>query len=64
MADGNCNLGFGIWDLDGETRGLRVPALGILQRQLLHNWNFAMRAAKLGFRIIHPAGGETALQNC
>ena len=56
------DLGFGIWDLDGKTWGLRAAGMVILQRGVLHNGNFATRGAKLGFRIIGPPGGEGSLQ--
>ena len=45
-----------------ENKGLAGGGAGILQRGVLHNWDYAMRAAKLGFCIIHPAGGETVMQ--
>ena len=64
MAGGICKLGFGIWDLDGKTQGLRAQRMGILQWGSAPGGCFAVRAAKLGFCIIHPAGGETVLQNC
>ena len=49
--------------MDGKQRGLRAQGMGILQGGLAAGGCFATRAAKLGFCIIHPAGGETVLQN-
>ena len=39
-----------------------ATGMGILQRGFLQKGNFATRGAKLGFRIIRPAGGGKDLQ--
>ena len=56
------DLGFRIWDLDGERRRLGAVGLEILQRGVSHSGNDATRGAKLVSRIMGPSGAGTALQ--
>ena len=56
------DLGFGIWDFKRRNTGFGRGGVGSFATGVLQNRNFATRGAKLGFCIIGPPGGGTALQ--